>query len=103
MSQMTPMEPVVRKAACQPYLKVTKATSGGAMEAETVEAGLKRAVARGRSTEGNHSVVALMAAGKLPDSPRPSSVRAMQKPMTLVTRAWPIEENAQMGMAMAYP
>ncbi len=65
------MDPVVRMAACQPNLKVTKATNGGAMNAETLEPELKRPVARARSSEGNHSVVALMAAGKLPDSPRP--------------------------------
>src|SRR5580693_159156 len=97
------MDPVQMKAACHPQRRVTAAMRMGAMNAETLEPELKRPVARARSSEGNHSVVALMAAGKLPDSPRPRSVRAMQKPMTLVTRAWPIEENAQIVMAMAYP
>ncbi len=46
------------------------------MKAEAFEPELKRPVARARSSEGNHSVVALMAAGKLPDSPRPRRARA---------------------------
>ena len=43
---------------------------------------LKMPTALARSSVGNHSVVALMAAGKLPDSPRPRKARAMQKPTT---------------------
>ena len=50
---------------------------------------------------GNHSVVALMAAGKLPDSPRPRKARATQKPATLVTMEWLSEAQAQIRMATA--
>ena len=57
---------------------------------------LKMPTALARSSVGNHSVVALMAAGKLPDSPRPRKMRAMQKPTTEVTREWLIDESAQM-------
>src|SRR6202795_3162180 len=105
MSQMTaqtsPMEPVQIKAACQPQRAVTAAMRMGAMKAEALEPELKRPVARARSSEGNHSVVALMAAGKLPDSPRPRRARAMQKPTTEKTRAWLMEAKAQMRMAAA--
>jgi hypothetical protein len=95
------MEPVVRKAARHPHLPVTKATMTGAMKKLTLEPELKMPVAKARSSEGNHSVVALMAAGKLPDSPRPSMMRAMQKPTTEVTNMWESEESAQMAMARA--
>src|SRR5271167_471695 len=105
MSQMTaqtsPMEPVQMKAACQPKRMVTAAMRIGAMKAEALEPELKRPVARARSSEGNHSVVALMAAGKLPDSPRPRKMRAMQKPATLVTTEWLIEAQPQIRMARA--
>ena len=74
------------KAACHPQRGVTAAIRTGAMKAEALEPELKSPVARARSSEGNHSVVALMAAGKLPDSPRPRKTRATQKPMTLETR-----------------
>src|SRR5580692_11573959 len=99
--QISPMEPVVMKAACHPQRMVTAAMRTGAMKAEALEPELKRPVARARSSVGNHSVVALMAAGKLPDSPRPRKTRAMQKPATLVTREWLMEAHPQMRMAMA--
>src|ERR1700736_6765001 len=97
------MEPVQIKAACHPQRSVTAAMRIGAMKAEALEPELKVPVARARSSEGNHSVVALMAAGKFPDSPRPSMARAMQKPTTEPTRACDIEDSAQTVMAMAYP
>src|SRR6266436_4149415 len=80
------MEPVQIKAACQPQRAVTAAMRMGAMKAEALEPELKRPVARARSSEGNHSVVALMAAGKLPDSPRPRRARQIMKPTTIETR-----------------
>src|ERR1700733_5539509 len=101
MHQMRPMEPVVMKAACQPHLAVTDAMRMGAMKKEALAPELKRPVARARSSEGNHSVTALMAAGKLPDSPRPRTMRAMQNPMTLVTMEWLMEASPQTRMARA--
>ena len=89
------------KAARQPQCAVTKAMSSGAMKKETLVPELKMPTALARSSVGNHSVVALMAAGKLPDSPRPRKMRAMQKPTTEVTREWLMEESAQMPMARA--
>src|SRR5271154_5973790 len=99
--QTSPIDPVQMKAACQPKRRVTAAIRRGATKAEAFEPELKRPVARARSSEGNHSVVALMAAGKLPDSPRPRKMRAMQKPATLATMEWLIEAHPQMRMARA--
>ena len=98
-SQQRPMEPVVTKAARHPQRAVTPATSRGAMSAEAFEPELKRPTALPRSSVGNHSLTALMAAGKLPDSPRPRKVRAMKKPMTELTREWEMEARAQIPMA----
>src|SRR5271168_3917533 len=102
-AQTSPIEPVQMKAACHPQRAVTAAMRIGAMKAEALEPELKRPVARARSSEGNHSVVALMAAGKFPDSPRPRKIRAMQKPATLVTMEWLMEAHPQTRMARAYP
>src|SRR3984957_6383593 len=102
-SQQRPIEPVQRKAERQPKRAVTAAIMMGAMKKEALVPELKRPVARARSSEGNHSVVALMAAGKLPDSPRPRRARAMQKPATLATREVLMEAHPQRRMAMAYP
>src|SRR5580658_8780936 len=99
--QMSPIEPVQMKAACHPQRMVTAAMRSGAMKAEALEPELKSPVARARSSEGNHSVVALMAAGKLPDSPRPRSARQMQKPMTLLTREVLMEAHPQRRIARA--
>jgi len=103
IAQISPMEPVQMKAACHPQRTATAEMRTGAMKAEALVPELKRPVARARSSEGNHSVVALMAAGKLPDSPRPRKIRAMQNPATLVTTEWLIEAHPQMRMARAYP
>ena len=73
------------------------------MKKEALEPELKRPVARARSSVGNHSVTALMAAGKLPDSPRPRKTRAMQKPATVVTREWLMEAHAPDENGEAYP
>ena len=54
--------------------------SSGARKKEAQVPELKMPTAFPRSSMGNHSVVALMAAGKLPDSPIPRNTRAMQKP-----------------------
>ncbi len=91
------------KAACHPQRRVTAAMRMGAMKAEALEPELKRPVARARSSEGNHSVVALMAAGKLPDSPRPRRARQIMKPTTLETREVLMEAHPQRRMARAYP
>ena len=90
-----------KKGSLQSKADGDKVTSVGAMKKLTLVPELKRPVASARSSEGNHSVVALMAAGKFPDSPRPSIKRAMQNPATEKTKAWLMEESAQMVMATA--
>ena len=75
--------------------------SKGARKKEAQVPELKMPTALARSSVGNHSVVALMAAGKLPDSPMPRKMRAMQKPATEPTREWLMDEIAQMPMARA--
>src|SRR5437868_14615531 len=97
------MEPVQIKAACHPQRRVTAAMRVGAMKAEALEPEVKRPVARARSSEGNHSVVALIAAGKLPDSPRPRRARQTMKPTTLETSDVLMEAHPQTSMASAYP
>jgi hypothetical protein len=64
--------------------------SAGATIAPTLVPELKSAVAKARSRFGNHSATALIAAGKLPPSLKPSPTRAMKKPRTEPTAAWPI-------------
>src|ERR1035437_7312976 len=103
MHQRRPMDPVQIKAACQPKREVKAAMRIGAIKKEALEPELKIPLASARSSEGNHSVVALMAAGKLPLSPKPRKMRAMQKPITLATREWLSEAKAQTAMAQAYP
>jgi len=47
-------------------------------------------VARARSLFGNHSAVALMAAGKFPPSPRPSKILQTKKPIVALPNSVPI-------------
>src|SRR3984885_8272262 len=101
IAQMSPMDPVQMKAAGHPKGIVTAAIRMGAIKEEAFEPELKRPVARARSSDGNHSVVALMAAGKLPDSPRPSRARQIMKPTTLETREVLMEAHPQRRMARA--
>src|SRR5579863_1729165 len=78
--------PVTRKAARQPKCNATQGTMAGARMAPTLAPELKMPVASERSLGGNHSATALMAAGKLPLSPRPRKKRATPKPATERTR-----------------
>jgi hypothetical protein len=57
------------------------------MMAPTFEPALKMPVASARSFFGNHSATVLIAAGKLPDSPRPRRKRATLKPVTEAMKA----------------
>ena len=54
--------------------------------APTLAPELKMPVASERSLCGNHSAVVLMAAGKLPDSPRPRQKRAMPNCSTVLAK-----------------
>lgn len=46
-------------------------------------------------------MIALIAAGKFPDSPMPRSARAMQKPTTEKTKACDVDDSAQIPIATA--
>ena len=74
-------------AACQPYVTVNQGTTAGATTAPIFAPELKIPVASARSFFGNHSAVALIAAGKFPDSLRPRKPRATPKPKTVVASA----------------
>src|SRR5262245_44223815 len=94
MIQINPSAPVAMKAHCQPYVTVIHGTTSGATTAPTFVPELKIPVARARSFLGNHSATALIDAGKLPASPRPSANRARLKPATVlvsVTNANPVD------------
>src|SRR5215831_3547865 len=71
-SQIALSSPVQMKATRQPRLRAIHGTT----IAPTFVPALKMPVASARSRDGNHSAIVLMAAGKLPDSPRPSEKRA---------------------------
>ena len=87
--------PVTRKAARHPKWSATQGTAMGAIIAPAEAPELKIPVASERSRGGNHSAVALMAAGKLPLSPKPRKNRAKAKPETDWTRAWPMADSDQ--------
>src|SRR6185295_7131035 len=84
-SQAKPSRPVATKAHCQPQCRVTQGTTRGVRSAPTFVPELKMPVASARSWRGNHSATVLMAAGKLPASPRPSAKRAAANPAAAPT------------------
>src|ERR1039458_8210891 len=91
------------KAACQPPKAPTMSgTSNGAKIAPMLEPVLKMPVATERSLGGNHSVTTRMAAGKFPDSPRPSASRAALKPGTVRQSACDMAERLQNKTDRAY-
>src|SRR5580704_1860559 len=92
--------PVTRNAARQPKCRATHGTMKGARMAPTPAPELKMPVASARSFGGNHSAVALIAAGKFPLSPRPRKNRATPNPKTDVTRACPIAERLHTAVTM---
>jgi hypothetical protein len=76
------MKPVARNAHCHPNRIVMIGTTIGVMSAPMFVPALKSPVANARSDRGNHSATVLIAAGKLPDSPKPSANRAAMNPAT---------------------
>ena len=69
----------------------------------TLDPELNKPVASARSFLGNHSATVLMAAGKLPPSPRPSKMRTRKNPAMLVTSAWLMEASPQNAQAITKP
>ena len=101
MSQIKPDAPSTMNADCQPKLRNSHGTSSGAKIEPTLEPELKMPVATERSLGGNHSATVLIAAGKFPDSPRPSATRAAPKPKTVRASAWDIAAKLQSTMESA--
>ncbi len=73
----------------------------GATIAPTFAPELKMAVAKARSRCGNQHATALIAAGKLPPSLKPSATRAVKKPPIDPTRACAAAERLQAAMESA--
>src|ERR1039458_6214610 len=76
-----PAPPRPANAHRQPNSSVSHGTRSGARIAPAFDPELKTPVANARSRFGNHSATVLMAAGKLPASPKPSRKRAQPKPI----------------------
>src|SRR5580704_121930 len=100
-NHVAPSNPVNRKAHCQPILKAIHGTARGATVAPTFVPELKMPVARARSFLGNHSATVFTAAGKFPDSPRPSANLAVAKPDTVLTSACPMVARLHIPSAAA--
>src|SRR5512142_1579731 len=92
---MKPNDPVTINAACQLQAAIIAGTAIGAIIAPTLVPELNIPVARARSFLGNHSATVFLAAGKLPDSLRPSSPRHNPKPNTPFATACPIAAMLQ--------
>ena len=71
------------------------------MIAPTFAPELNNVVASARSRFGNQSATALIDEGKLPPSPSPNATRAIVKPPTLPTAAWPMAATLQATMETA--
>ena len=102
-SQTNPAKPAARKGDCHPNERAIHGTMAGAIIAPTFAPELKMPVAKARSFWGNHSATVLIAAGKLPPSPNPSSTRAEKKPPKLETSECAIAARLQAAMETEYP
>src|SRR5690606_5062814 len=77
-----PTAPTRIKAVCQSHTVAIHGTVKGARIAPTLAPELKMPVAKERSFLGKYSAVALIAAGKFPDSPNANTARANINPTT---------------------
>src|SRR5580698_7914490 len=102
-NQINPREPVKMNASCQPKAPRIKGTIIEAITAPILVPELKIPVAKALSLLGNHSATDLIAAGKFPDSPRPSPERAIVKPKVLRASACAMANMLQMIMEIEYP
>jgi hypothetical protein len=75
----------------------------GPVIAATFEPALNIPVAKALSFFGNHSATLLMAAGKLPPSPRPSVILATTNPGVLPAKECAIAAMLHTTMEMPYP
>ncbi len=88
ISQIKPTRPVMIKAHFQPQFSASGGMMKGTAIAPILEPELKIPVANALSFFGNHSAVALIAAGKFPDSVRPRKTLAIPKPNVPFAKAW---------------
>src|SRR5579863_448657 len=102
-NQINPREPVKMNASCQPKAPRIKGTMIEEITAPILVPELKIPVAKALSFLGNHSATDLIAAGKLPDSPRPSPERAIVKPSVLRARACAMANTLQIIIEIEYP
>ena len=85
--QMKPSAPMMMKAISQPIAWARMGIVSGAANAPTEAPALKSDVAKARSFLGKYSAVTLIAAGKLPASPRARMARHTRKSHTLKAAA----------------
>src|SRR5580658_2954321 len=102
-NQINPREPVKMNATCQPNAPSINGTMIEAITAPILVPELKIPVANARSFLGNHSATDLIAAGKLPDSPRPRPERAIVKPSVLRASACAMANMLQIIIEIEYP
>ena len=96
ISHKKPTAPIIINAASQPQVCAIQGTVSGANTAPTLAPELKIPVASDRSFLGKYSAVALIAAGKFPDSPKPSTALEKIKPSTETeTPVIPIKPNIE--------
>src|SRR5436309_1512945 len=103
ISHRKPSAPVAMNAARQLQVKVIHGTTSGVTSAPMFVPELKIPVASARSFLGNHSATVLIAAGKLPASPRPRKNLAMPKPNAERASAWAIAATLQKIIASEKP
>ena len=101
--QTNPKAPVIINAACQPHNATMAGIASGATMAPTFVPELNIPMASALSFLGNHSAIALFAAGKLPDSLIPRSPLQNPKPSTPFARACPIAAMLQKNTETPYP
>src|SRR5687768_3230543 len=81
-SHIRPTAPTMIKVLSHPHFSAIHGTVSGASTAPIFAPELKIPVAKARSFLGKYSAVALIAAGKFPDSPNPSTALEAIKPNT---------------------
>src|SRR5688572_19946882 len=81
-SQRKPIAPMITKAYSQPQLSSIQGIDKGARIAPTLAPELKIPVASDLSFLGKYSAVALIAAGKLPASPKANTALDIINPIT---------------------
>src|SRR5262245_14332041 len=83
-----PATPAATKADPPPHRHPIHGTLAGAISAPAFVPALNRLVAKARSWRENQSATALIADGKLPDSPNPSAARAVMNALKVPANPW---------------